>query len=280
VAAIGIVVPAWNEAESLPRLLASLLAQADVTIDAVVAPNGCLDDTAAAALAFVDRFAARGHRLRVIPLAVASKPAALQAGDEALQGFPRAYIDADVVLSPTALRDVAATLETPEPRVAAPRIRFAAPADTAGLAAFVETLPPFADDVVGGGFYAVNPAGRARWGAFPDLVADDAFVLGRFAPAERRVVATAEFRCRFPGRDRLPDVLARWELGRLQLDRAGLAAPGGGGWRALRAILARPGRWPLAGRWLALKRAARASARRRLADGDLHWSRAEDVTPS
>ena len=38
---------------------------------------------------------------------------------------------------------------------------------------------------VGSGIYAVNEAGRARWGAFPDVIADDRFVQQRFLAEER-----------------------------------------------------------------------------------------------
>jgi hypothetical protein len=38
---------------------------------------------------------------------------------------------------------------------------------------------------VGSGVYAVNEAGRARWGEFPDVIADDRFVQQRFLADER-----------------------------------------------------------------------------------------------
>ena len=47
------------------------------------------------------------------------------------------------------------------------------------------------DDVPGFGIFAVNAAGRERWGAFPDIISDDTFVRLQFAPDERtRVAAT------------------------------------------------------------------------------------------
>ena len=38
---------------------------------------------------------------------------------------------------------------------------------------------------VGAGLFAVNPAGRARWGDFPAIISDDTFVRLQFAPGER-----------------------------------------------------------------------------------------------
>lgn len=273
----SVVVPAWNEAKCLPALLESFLAQGGVTLDVVVVANGCVDGTAAAARAFDQRFARAGHRLRVLELAIASKPAALRLGDEALEAFPRAYIDADVVLSPDAIRRVAVALEATLPRVAAPRLRFSAPADTARLAAFIEGMPPFSDDVVGGGFYAVNESGRGRWASFPDVIADDTFVLSHFTALERQVVPTVEFRCRFPSHQRLADVLTRWEIGRLQLANIGVQSRGSAKLRAVLEIAIRPRLWLSGARWFGLKRAARDLARRRFANGDLSWSRADDT---
>ncbi|HEY0649654.1 glycosyltransferase [Phenylobacterium sp.] len=274
VARFGVVVPAWNEADVLPALLASLLAQEGVELDVVIVANGCADATAEVARAMIGAFAAAGHRLQVVEIVEPSKPAALRAGDAAVATLPKAYVDADVALSPTALQAVAAPLDTSHPRAAAPRLRFAAPANTARLAAFVESASPFRDDVVGGGFYAVNAAGRARWGDFPDLVADDAFVLGLFARSERRLVRTAEFRCRFPDRQRLPAVLARWEFGRRQAAEAGSPGPPSRRVFAILQALAQPARWPQAWQWFRLKRAARAYAAGRSA-ADIGWAHAD-----
>ena len=38
---------------------------------------------------------------------------------------------------------------------------------------------------MGAGLFAVNAAGRARWGRFPDIISDDTFVRLNFAPEER-----------------------------------------------------------------------------------------------
>jgi hypothetical protein len=45
-----------------------------------------------------------------------------------------------------------------------------------------------AHTVPGAGLFAVNRAGRARWGAFPDIISDDGFVRLHFAAHERRRV--------------------------------------------------------------------------------------------
>ena len=42
--------------------------------------------------------------------------------------------------------------------------------------------------VPGFGLFAMNRAGRERWGAWPDIISDDTFARLQFAPAERRSV--------------------------------------------------------------------------------------------
>ncbi len=88
----SIVIPAHNEGRVIGRLLDELLADPHASgPDVVVVCNGCTDDTARVA-------AARGDRVRVVEIPVPSKHAALRAGDEHARGFPRLYVDADVVL--------------------------------------------------------------------------------------------------------------------------------------------------------------------------------------
>jgi hypothetical protein len=273
---IGVVIPAWNEELALPLLLKSLLRQEGVTVDAVVIANGCIDRTAAVAREYAGAFKAAGHRLTVVELPAASKVAALNAGDGCLKIFPRAYVDADVVLSPKALSAVAVALPASPPRLAAPRIRFARQgtwfADS--VAEVLEGIPPFADDLVGGGFYAVNRNGRRRWAKFPPLIADDAYVVSRFSRAER-VVTDAVFRVRFPTDNRVLATFTRWELGRRQLADAGIVPERASRRAIFLAVLRTPRRWAAAVLTTLLKAEARRRARHAAGDGAVAWARAD-----
>src|SRR5262245_55246396 len=111
---VSIVIPAHDEEAVIGRCLAALTAgAADGELDVVVVCNGCKDGTAAAA-----RAAAPGAR--VLEIAAAGKPGALNAGDAAARGFPRLYVDADVVLDLASLRRLAAVLAAPGALAAAP----------------------------------------------------------------------------------------------------------------------------------------------------------------
>jgi glycosyltransferase involved in cell wall biosynthesis len=265
---VAVIVPAWNEASVLPACLSALLAQqGDIRIDAVVAANGCIDSTVAVATSFGERFAAAGHRLQVLDIERAGKPGALNQGDAAVQGDIRVYVDADAVLSPGALAALAASLDEPAARLAMPRVILQLPA--AGVArqwaTVWQALPPISDDVVGCGCFAVNTAGRRRWAAFPTVIADAAFVCGRFAPHERIVVREETFTVPCPSGDDLLPALVRTLHGnrqlraaRLQAEQPDLHA------RRVRAVLTQPRLWPALPVYAATVLRARLRARRLL----------------
>lgn len=184
----SVVIAAHNEAAVIERCLDSLLAEAEPgEFDVTVVANGCTDDTAA--------FAAARPEVRVVELAEASKPKALNAGDDVAVGFPRIYLDADIVASThvaRALRDVLAeTRRGPAPFAAVPRRELALtgrPFLVREYFAVNSRLPAFREGLFGHGMIAVSAKGRRRFGRFPEVVADDLFLDAQFARAEKRQV--------------------------------------------------------------------------------------------
>ena len=76
------------------------------------------------------------------------------------------------------------------PRYAGGRL-VVAPAQSAvsrAYARFWQKLPFVARGVTGAGLFAVNAAGRARWGEFPQIISDDTFARLQFTEAERFLV--------------------------------------------------------------------------------------------
>jgi glycosyltransferase involved in cell wall biosynthesis len=183
--AASVVIPAHNEEAVIARLLSSLTDGLDgAALDVVVACNGCTDRTAEVA---------REHGARVVDVPVPSKIAALNAADALAQGFPRFYVDADVVLTGRAVLDVARALEEPGALAAAPPARL----DTADrpwtIRAFYrvwEAVQAANHMPAGSGVYAMSAAGRARFHRFPDVLADDLFARNVFSREERRAPAT------------------------------------------------------------------------------------------
>lgn len=190
---LSVIIPASNEAGYIGACLTALFASDPVPggAEAVVVANGCRDATAAVARGFAAQAAAAGWRLQVLDLPQGGKPGALNAGDAVVQGDRRAYLDADVVVSPPLMAALVAALALDAPLYAGgtpvippPRSRV-----TRAYARFWQRLP-FAQSVAPGyGLFAVNAAGRARWGAFPAIISDDTFVRLQFLPSERRQVA-------------------------------------------------------------------------------------------
>lgn len=191
---VSVIIPANDEAAFIGAALEGLLAQdlpAGAEVEIVVAANACTDDTVGIARGFEPRVAARGWRLLVLDLPEAGKPNALNRGDAAATGAVRVFLDADVTMSPPLLRRLVEALDRPEPAYASGRL-VVAPARslvTRAYARIWSRVPFVVDGVPGAGLFAVNATGRARWGAFPEIIADDVFVRLNFAPHERTGVS-------------------------------------------------------------------------------------------
>lgn len=189
---LSVIIPARNEAGYIGACLAALCAQ-DLgagPIEVIVAANGCSDDTAGAARACTEAFAARGWTLDVLDLPEGGKPGALNAADTVARGPWRLYLDADIVCSPGLVAALRAALDRPEPAYATGRLRLAPAASqiTQHYGDFWTRLPFVRGGAVGAGLYAVNAPGRARWTTYPAIISDDSFVRLQFAPAERHEV--------------------------------------------------------------------------------------------
>ena len=154
---ISVIIPAHNEAAVIERCLRALTAGALLgELEVIIVCNGCTDDTAAVARAVCPD-------ATIIELPAASKPAALNAGDQRATRFPRIYLDADVELSIEAARETARTLDDTGTMCAAPAAEF----QLAGRPKLIrryyrvwQQLPYVTEDMVGSGVYGLSEAGR------------------------------------------------------------------------------------------------------------------------
>lgn len=273
----SIVIAAHNEAAVLGRCLDTLLAEAAPgEFDVTVVANGCTDDTAAVA-------AARSG-VRVVDLTTAGKAAALNAGDAVAAGFPRVYLDADIVLTTAAIRALADTLGgTALAATVGRRLDLTGrPLLVRAYFAVHGRLPVFRDGLFGRGVVALSEAGRARFGRFPELVADDLFLDSLFTQAEKRHVTSYAARVATPRRTGdLVRRLVRVRGGNAAMRAASatgeVAAPVRSAARLswLRdVVLPRPWLAPAAVCYVAITVAA-AVAARRAGDGGAAWGRDE-----
>ncbi len=183
----SVVIAAHNEEATIGRCLDALFAPGSPAgLDVTVVANGCTDATAARAAGYPG--------VRVLDLPEPGKAGALNAGDRAAVGYPRIYLDADIVLPPGALAAIVATLELPGPDGSVPLAvvprRLLDLSGRPGLVrafyAINSRLPAYRDALFGRGVIALSEAGRARFETFPDVVADDLFLDSLFASREKR----------------------------------------------------------------------------------------------
>ncbi len=220
---VSVLIPAHNEAGVIAGCLDSVLTQTTRrALRVVVVANGCTDPTAELARSYVGRARRRGFELLVEELVLASKPNALNHADTLAAAGHRIYLDADIRLSPDALEEVIAELDSGDVDLCAPAVRVAPARSflTRCYAAVWVHLPVVRGGVVGCGFYGVTTAGRARWGRFPTIISDDKFVRLHFEPSERRVTERGSFLVHMPeGPRELISVRGRWCRGNRDLVR-------------------------------------------------------------
>lgn len=191
---LSVIIPAHDEEALIGPCLAALSASAPMAMPAevIVVANGCRDNTVAEAYAQRPRLEAAGWAFRVIDLPRGGKTGALTAGDRAAHGRFRAYLDADVTVSPPLLPQIVEALDVPGPRYASGAIRIVGKGPVSrAYARLWSRVPYMAATVPGCGFFAMNEAGRNRWQDWPDVIADDLFARLNFAPDERVSVAAS-----------------------------------------------------------------------------------------
>jgi glycosyltransferase involved in cell wall biosynthesis len=220
---LSVIIPASNEEGYIGACLAALFAGDPVPggAEVVVVANGCRDATAARAREMTPQAGQAGWALTVLDLAEGGKPGALNAGDAAARGDIRAYLDADVIVSAGLMTALVAVLSMPGPLYASgtPRIPRALSAVTRAYARFWQRLPFAQSKAPGFGLFAVNAAGRERWGAFPALISDDTFVRLQFTPEERAQVPGLYDWPMIEGFSALTRVRRRQDAGVAEIDR-------------------------------------------------------------
>jgi glycosyltransferase involved in cell wall biosynthesis len=174
----SVVIAAHNEEAVIGRCLDAIRA-GNPSLDITVVANGCSDRTA--------EVAAERPGVRVLDLAAAGKPGALNAGDAVASGFPRLYLDADVVLSADAIPRLAQAVAD-GPLAVVPRRLL----DVTGRPLMVRAyyainahLPAYRNALFGRGAIMLSEKGRARFDEFPSMTADDLFLDSLFADGER-----------------------------------------------------------------------------------------------
>jgi glycosyltransferase involved in cell wall biosynthesis len=274
---VSIIIPAHNEVAVLSSCLSLLLDGAQPSdLEVIVVCNGCSDDTALVAKRF-------GNAVRVIETDVPSKVNALNLGDRAATHFPRLYVDADVGLTLDTARRIANELENGGFLAAAPQIRLDLNGCSWAVRAFYEIdrrLPSHRESIGGSGVYALSAEGRARFGEFPKVTADDAFVRRHFRP-EERITVPGTWSCVKPPKTLrgLIKIKSRSHLGNYEIEERypHLTVNRGASNRpALLGLAMQPWLWPYLAVYCYVKTLARLRAAwQRRTGGGLQWERDE-----
>ncbi len=271
---ISVIVPAHNEATVIARTLKAMTNDVGAgELEIIVVCNGCADDTAAIARRF-------GGVVKVLETPIAGKALALNMGDAAATGFPRVYVDADVVVSPAAIRTLARRLEQGDLLAVAPTPDFdLASCSWAVRAVYqIRSLLPSAQDGIGGaGVYALSERGRARFREFPALTADDGYVRIQFSEDERQMLPEARSKV-FPPKS-LKDLIStktRAHYGTLELAALFPQLWQGRYQRnhdSLVKLFRYPWLWPQLSIYCLVTLIAKHRARRRMDKGVVQWER-------
>lgn len=274
----SVIVPAYNEASVIDRCLSAMLADAKPNeLEIIVVANNCSDDTA-------ERARRHGKSVTVIETSIGSKIHALNLGDEAASSWPRLYVDADIVVSTEALREVAALLEDGSPHaVAAPRVVVDLRDRSRRVQAFYKVwtqLPYVTEGAIGSGFYAFSRAARSRFDRWPDIIADDEFARLTATPNERAIAENHTFTITPPTQLRMiAKIHTRGRAGMYQLYAKFprmLENETTDSKRTLKTIAGRPGLWAYAPIYLGVMSCAALMARLKLLRGDENtWERDE-----
>jgi len=195
---LTVIIPANNEQGYIGPCLQAMVDQtfpADgaPSRELIVAANACTDNTIAEAENLRSALEAAGWQLVIQDSPTPGKLGALNRAESIARGRVFAYLDADVICDAGMMVALVDTLDNDTPLyssgtlVVAPCKSFV----TKHFAKVWQNLPFMRTNVQGAGLFAVNRAGRSRWDAFPDVIADDGYVRLMFTPEERIKVEPA-----------------------------------------------------------------------------------------
>lgn len=217
----SVIVPVYNEGRRLFATVPPLLEGLPAGCEIIYICNGCQDDSEAILRELV------GGAAIMLATPVAGKALAIRAGEEQTNLFPRFYVDSDVVISGGALARLAAGLGSGIELVS-PRIEheFGGTAFCARVIHRYRQSLPHAREGAYHHVLGISARGRARWGEFPDLWADDSFIEAMIPDDRKRLIKEVTVRTRPPqGLWQWIMVRKRWHIGHRQLRALGYSPP-------------------------------------------------------
>ncbi|MBX2847011.1 MAG: glycosyltransferase family 2 protein [Acidiferrobacterales bacterium] len=211
-----IIIPAFNEAATIKTTLTTLMASYNpAKFQVVVVCNGCTDNTESIVREVFDN-------VHCYAIDQASKAQAIRHAEALDLGFPRLYLDADIELSTQGaeqLFEVASAFANGV--LIIPHSQLIHKHNSRLVKGFYRHWyqTTFVRDLgYGAGTYLMNKMGRERFGLWPELIADDAFVRKQFADDDTHIATSVNVRVKSPkALWPLIKIKTRSKLGNLEL---------------------------------------------------------------
>lgn len=214
-----VIVPAYNESKVIRRCLDSLLLQDGVN-EIIVACNGCHDNTAQIV---------QQEYPTVICLDIKkpSKVNALNEAEKLVNSWPVVYLDADLQLWPGAVKAALEGMHSKGYLLVSPTPIMDTSNSSWVVKQYYKThrqLSYVDEGVIGTGTFILDKEGRARFGAFPQVINDDHFVRSQFEENELANIPDSKVTVTAPRNAwSLIKILTRSNLGNIEIDVKGLS---------------------------------------------------------
>lgn len=214
-----VIVPAYNESKVIRRCLDSLLQQHGVD-EIIVACNGCHDNTA--------QIVVREYpSVTCLDLKTPSKVNALNEAEKFVKFWPVVYLDADLQLWPGAIEHALKGMQNNGYLLVSPTPIMDVSKSSWIVKQYYKThrqLSYVDEGVIGTGTFIMNKEGRARFGAFPQVINDDHFVRSQFEEYELANIPESKVTVTAPRNAwSLIKILTRSNLGNIEIDVKGLS---------------------------------------------------------
>ncbi len=217
----AIIIPAYNERKVISKLLNSLRSGISKKLfQVVVACNASTDSS-------VEYIREHFPMVTCLDIKKASKTNALNEAEKLDLGFPRVYIDADVLISSSDIEKIITYLnQFDEAALVAPRGKINTKESGAIVRIFYSAWMKttfYLKRGFGSGIYALNKKARANFQQFPEIIADDGFIREVVMSDQIHICEAAESFVEAPRTlEDLLNIKIRSKLGNQQLEHLGL----------------------------------------------------------
>lgn len=215
-----IIIPAYNERDVIERTLLPIYPGIDSgEFSIVLAVNGTSDDT----VAFVKQ---SFPNVICLDIKKGCKTNAINEAERCDVGFPRLYMDADVVVTLDGVRAMIKALEKSKaPLLVAPKAKMDVSHASFWVKVFYEAwfkTKFYTEQGFGGGIYGLNQAAREKFNLFPKVIADDGFIREVVNPNQQSVIESCISTVSAPSNLlNLIKIKSRSKLGNLELKKKG-----------------------------------------------------------